>query len=85
MKAINTQELFSFCVSMNNSLSEVIKMTEPKKTYKVPCVWEMYGWYEIEAHSMEEAIADVTHRGGLPEGEFIEGSFAIDHEYIEEV
>ena len=26
------------------------------KTYKIPCVWEVYGHLEIEAESLEDAI-----------------------------
>ena len=51
-------------------------------TYKIPCTWHLYGTHEIEANSIEEA-AQKAEDLPLPEnGEYIEGSFRVDYELI---
>ena len=59
-------------------------MKNTMKTYKVPVVYTMYGYVEIEAESPEEAVKEVEDGGGdmpLPmDGEYIEGSFEVDVE-----
>jgi len=52
------------------------------KTFKIPCHWRVYGFYEIEANNLEEALGKAED-ANLPEGaEYIEGSFEIDEEMI---
>ena len=60
------------------------------KTYKVPVVYTMYGYVEIEAESPEEAVKEVGNGGGdipLPSvADYVEGSFEVDHDgLVEEV
>ena len=51
-------------------------------TYKIPCAWQMYGSYEIQANSIEEAIQKAKD-APLPEtSEFLEGSFEIDYDEV---
>ena len=48
------------------------------KTYRVPVVWQMYGYVEVEAESMVEA-KHVAMDAPLPiDGDYIEGSFEVD-------
>ena len=48
------------------------------KTYRVPVVWSMMGFVEVEAESLTEA-ALVAMDAPLPEdGSYLEGSFEID-------
>ena len=60
------------------------------KTYKVPVVWQMYGYVEVKAESMDKA-ADVVSNIGydmpLPsDADYVEGSFEVDHDgLVEEV
>lgn len=50
------------------------------KTYKVPVVWQMYGYVEVEADSLAEAIHEAD-AAPLPEdGSYVEGSFEVDHD-----
>ena len=50
------------------------------KTYKIGVVWQMYGYVEVEAESLAEAIHEADF-APLPEnGEYIEGSFEVDVE-----
>jgi len=52
------------------------------KTYKIPVVWQMYGYVEVEAESMVEAI-NLAYDAPLPDdGSYIEGSFEVDEAVI---
>ncbi len=55
------------------------------KTYKIPCVWEVYGHLEIEAESLEDAIEIAENDDtNLPvESCYIEGSFWVDRDGID--
>ncbi len=47
------------------------------KTYKIGLIWQMYGYVEVEANSLAEAI-HIVHSTDVPlpeNGEYIEGSF----------
>ena len=50
--------------------------------WRIQCSWEMYGSYEIEADTQEEAVAEVeADDTPLPtNGDFIVGSFKVDHD-----
>ena len=53
------------------------------KTYKIPCSWEMYGYMDIEAETLEEAVAEADHfLTPLPEGNYVEDSFEVDTEVL---
>lgn len=62
----------------------IFTMKNTMKTYKIGVVWQMYGYVEVEANSLEEAVKEVEDGGGdmpLPmDGEYIEGSFEVDVE-----
>lgn len=63
-------------------LKEHIKTnTEIIKTYKIPVIWHSYGIVKVEAESLESAI-ELAEEGGLPDGEYIDGSFEVDIEGI---
>lgn len=49
------------------------------KTYKIPVSWEVCATLNIEAKSLQEAI-DIANNEelGLPECEYVDGSFTID-------
>ena len=56
------------------------------KTYKVPVVYTMYGYVEVEAESMDQAVDKVQNGDGdmpLPDtADYVEGSFEVDHDGI---
>ena len=52
------------------------------KTYRIPCSWEMYGYYEVDADTLEEAI-QMAVDGALPEGDYVDASFEVDKEICE--
>lgn len=57
------------------------------KKYKVPVVWQMYGYVTMEADSIDEAVKKVENGHGdqpLPvDGDYVEGSFEIDYEGVD--
>ena len=57
-----------------------------KKTYRIPCSWQVYATAEVEAESWDEAIARVEDDDfPLPtDAEYVDASFEVDMEIIEE-
>ena len=55
------------------------------KTYQIPCSWEVYGYLEIIAESLDEAIEIAeSEETSLPtESSYIEGSFSVDRDGID--
>jgi len=53
------------------------------KTYKIACVWQMWGVHKVEAESLKEAEEKVLGELGLPEGYYIEDSIEIDKDYTD--
>lgn len=58
--------------------------------YKIPVTWMVYGEYEVEAKSIEEAIKiveDGKDTNGslflLPEGDYVNDSLRVNHDLIE--
>ena len=48
------------------------------KTYRVPVVWQMYGYVTVEAESLSEAQHEAMDAPLPEEGSYVEGSFEID-------
>ena len=53
------------------------------KTYRVPVVWQMYGYVEVEADSVSEAIQAAMAAPLPDDGSYIEGSFEVDDSLID--
>ena len=53
-------------------------------TYKVPCTWVMSGTLEIEADTVREAVLKAEQASLPTESEYMEGSFRIDLELMNE-
>jgi len=51
-------------------------------TYKIPCTWQMYGYYTIEANSIKEALQKAEDSNLPTDSDFVEGSFEIDYGMI---
>jgi hypothetical protein len=50
--------------------------------YKIPVIWSMIGTQIVEADSLEEAI-ELAEDLPLPkDGDYIEGSFEVDQEFV---
>ena len=57
------------------------------KMYSVFVHWQMYGYDEVEAESLEEAvsIAEDPHSARpLPSADYVEDSFKVDYEATED-
>lgn len=54
------------------------------KTYRIPCSWEMYGYAEVHATSLKEAIDQAENHLPLPNGNYVNDSFSADREVLEE-
>lgn len=52
------------------------------KTYKIPCTWQMYGYYHIEAENIKEALQKAEDADLPTDSSYIECSFEIDNEMI---
>ena len=48
------------------------------KTYKVGVVWQMYGYVEVEAVDVDEAIHNAMEAPLPEDGSYVEGSFEVD-------
>ena len=53
------------------------------KTYRVPVVWQMYGYVEVEADNVSEAIHAAMAAPLPDDGSYIEGSFEVDDSLID--
>jgi len=67
-------------------LEKADKISPTMKTYKIGVVWQVYGYVEVEADSLTEAVL-IAEDAPLPDnGEYIQGSFEVDHDgFVEEV
>ena len=57
---------------------------QSKMKYTIPCSWQMYGYLKIQAESLEEAIKLAENDYNLPDGSYVEASFEVDYEVLEE-
>ena len=54
------------------------------KLYKIPVMWQMYGYMDIEAETLDEARNEAYHfLRTLPEGNYVEDSFEVDEDVVE--
>lgn len=53
-----------------------------KHTFHIPCTWEMYGTYIVEATDLDEAIQEAEEGGELPDGSYVECSLEVNHDCI---
>jgi hypothetical protein len=56
-----------------------------KKTYKIPVYWTMFDTMRIEADSLKEAIDKAIDIMPLPEGDYVDGSFTVEMETLNEI
>ena len=52
--------------------------------YNIPVSWSVYTEFEVEANSLKEAIS-LANKMEMPMGEYIDGSYEINNEFIESV
>lgn len=52
------------------------------KKYTIPCVYQMYGFYYIEANSLKEALEKAEDAELPKDSNYVETSFEIDSDMI---
>lgn len=78
--------LYSSEEEAKREYESLLKLCRPTKLYKVPCSWQMYGYTEVRAESLEEAVEMAEgDEYDLPVGTYVEGSFELDHALIEDM
>lgn len=50
--------------------------------YTIPCTYQMYGFYHVEANSLNEALQKAEDADLPTDTDYIGSSFEIDHELI---
>ena len=55
------------------------------KTYKIPVYWTMYDTMEVEANSLKEAIDLAIDTLPLPDGGYVDGSFTVEMDTLNEI
>ena len=55
------------------------------KTYKIPVYWTMYDTMEVEADSLKKAIDLAIDTLPLPDGVYVDGSFTVEMETLNEI
>ena len=57
-----------------------------RKVYRIPCEWKQYGYLDIEAESLGEAVDIANHpEQPLPQdSSYVEGSFIVCEEDLAE-
>ena len=52
------------------------------KKFKIPCTWQMYGFYHIEAENLSEALQKAEDSNLPTDADYVDCSFEIDNELI---
>ncbi len=56
------------------------------KEHKIPVSWQMYGYVNVKSDTIQHAaeIAETDMAIALPEGSYVEGSWEVDWDVIED-
>jgi len=56
------------------------------KLFKIPVFWQMYGYMDIEAETLEEATQEAySSERPLPDGDYVDGTFDVDEDIVEDM
>lgn len=53
--------------------------------YKIPVYWTMFDTMEVDAESLKEAIDLAIDSLPLPNGDYVDGSFTVEMETLNEI
>ena len=53
--------------------------------YKIPVYWTMFDTMYVEADSLKEAVNKAIDIMPLPEGDYVDGSFTVEMETLNEI
>lgn len=75
------------CFFTDTEVAKMEKIITQMKTYKVPVVYQMFGYVEMEADSIDNAVKKVHNNiDSIPlpyDADYVEGSFEIDYEGVD--
>ena len=54
-------------------------------TYKIPVYWTMFDTMEVEADSLKDAISKAVDIMPLPQGDYVDGSFTVEMQTLNEI
>jgi hypothetical protein len=54
-------------------------------TYKIPVYWTMFDTMEVEADSLKDAISKAVDIMPLPQGDYVDGSFTVEIQTLNEI
>jgi len=54
------------------------------KTFRIPVSYEMYGYVEVEAVDLDEAVVQAEEAPLPTDSSYIEGSFRVDYEALDD-
>ena len=54
-------------------------------TYKIPVYWTMFDTMEVEAESLKEAVSTAIDVLPLPKGLYVDGSFTVEMDTLNEL
>jgi hypothetical protein len=53
--------------------------------YKIPVYWTMFDTMYVEADSLKEAVSKAIDIMPLPQGDYVDGSFTVEMETLNEI
>ncbi len=54
------------------------------KTYRLPVYWQMYGFVEVKADNIVDAVAIAKETARLPkDADYVDGSFEVDYDILD--
>ena len=54
------------------------------KTFRIPVSYEMYGYVEVQAVDLDEAVVQAEEAPLPNDSSYIEGSFRVDYEALDD-
>ena len=54
-------------------------------TYKIPVYWTMFDTIEVESDSLKEAVSKAIYDLPLPQGDYVDGSFTVQMDILNEI
>lgn len=70
---------------MYRIIRPVFSDKEVYTAFQIPVIWKMRAVMTVNARSLKEAVKIVSsHEYQLPEGEYVEDSYEIDYDRLEE-
>jgi len=76
--------LYSSEGEARSDYEKALTLCDAAKLYRIPAEWKMYGYVEVRAESLDEAVEEAI-AASLPLGTYVDGSFEVDYEAVEDL